>query len=283
LANPQLENGHVKIATDIWEKLCKFRIPGELRQVFDAVIRKTYGWNKKADAITLGQFMELTEMGKPNICRALSKLITHNIIKSDNGKYSLQKDFEKWVPFGVIRSDNVIKSDNEIIKSDNESLSEVTTEIIKSDNALHINQKTLTKDTTKDTLTKDMALRAFAVCSTFEDYKNLSDAYQDKVAFLVNAFKKLHSNAPDIDMEKCGGRIAGMYGKKGKDTGFILKIIWDTASMGIAGSHLDYIDAVLFKNYHKGNGHKNINTGNNGRRERDPDKYIRGRHGHVVH
>lgn len=141
------------------EQLCKFRIPGEVRQVMDAVVRKTYGWNKKADLITLAQFVELTGLDKPNICRALSKLITHNIIKTDNGSYALQKDFEAWIPFGIIKTDNpapIIKTDNVIIKSDNESLSKAIIPVIKSDNALHINQKTLSKDNTKDTISKDI-------------------------------------------------------------------------------------------------------------------------------
>jgi hypothetical protein len=119
----------------------------------------------------------------------------------------------------------------------------------------------------------------FDYCITFNDYQNLLETYTDHVAFLVTAFKKLHSNAPDIDLEKCGGRIAGMWSKKGKDTGYVLKLIWDTASTGIAGSHLDYIQAILFKEKPV---RKNLNTGNNGRKDRDPDKYTRGKHGHVV-
>jgi len=111
----------------------------------------------------------------------------------------------------------------------------------------------------------------FECCITFSDYLNLSEVYNDKIAFLVTAFKKLHSSAPDIDLEKCGGRLAGMYGKKGKDTGYILKVIWDTASQSIAGSHLDYIDAVLFKNGSKPKLQKD-----------DPDKYVKGKYGHLV-
>jgi len=110
-------------------------------------------------------------------------------------------------------------------------------------------------------------------CFTYSDYQNLLEVYPDKVALLVTAFKKLHSNAPDIDMQKCGGRIAGMYGKKGKDAGFILKVIWDTASHGIAGSHLDFINAVLFRHTSKPP---------NGRKPLDPDKYVKGKYAHMV-
>jgi hypothetical protein len=119
----------------------------------------------------------------------------------------------------------------------------------------------------KDTL-RGTPSSAWDCCFTFEHYRNLMEVYPDQIAFLITAFKKLHSNAPDIDMQKCGGRLAGMYGKKGNDTGYILKVIWDTASVGITGSHLDYINAVLFR------GHGPKVTGH--QRERGPGGILNG-------
>ena len=60
MTTPQLENGYIKIATELYDALCGIRIPGEARQVFDVILRKTYGWNKKKDAIALSQFVEAT-------------------------------------------------------------------------------------------------------------------------------------------------------------------------------------------------------------------------------
>jgi hypothetical protein len=111
----------------------------------------------------------------------------------------------------------------------------------------------------------------FKTCFTFEDYRNLLDVYPDKVAFLMHAFKKLHTSAPAADFERCGGRLAGMYGKKNRDGGYILKVIWDTSSQGIAGSHLDYIDAALFRGV-KGK----VTAGE------DPEKFVKGKYGHMV-
>ena len=148
MANPQPDK-FVKISTEIMVCLCRFRIPGEERQVMDTVMRQTYGWHCKAAAISLERFCELTGMAKPNICRALSKLITHNIIKSDNGQYSLQKDYERWLPFGIIKTDNAEKAET-VIKSDNKPLSKRTMAVIKSDKALHINLKIISKDTSID-------------------------------------------------------------------------------------------------------------------------------------
>jgi phage replication O-like protein O len=115
MASPQLENGYTRIANAILEQIAQFRIPGECMQCVIALWRKTYGHQKKEDKISISQWHEMTKIKKPNIVRALSKLITNKIIiRSDNSKiptYRFNKKFDEWIPF--IKKDNVIKSDNE--------------------------------------------------------------------------------------------------------------------------------------------------------------------------
>ena len=109
IANPQAENGYTKIANEIMEALAKIRISGEERQVLDVIIRKTYGYNKKKDWISISQFVLATGLPKSSICRAINKLLTKNIIyKKVNAidkkvndiplSYSFCKDFDKWKP-----------------------------------------------------------------------------------------------------------------------------------------------------------------------------------------
>jgi len=105
---PQLENGHFLIATEIYEALAKTRIPGEARQVLDFIIRKTYGWHKKEDRISLSQFTEGTGLKKPTICKAINKLKEMNLIitKKDNSitqkgndyivTYCFNKSYNNW-------------------------------------------------------------------------------------------------------------------------------------------------------------------------------------------
>ena len=52
MAMPQVENGYTRIANELLEALAKIRIPGEARQVFDVIMRKTYGF-RKSDPIAL--------------------------------------------------------------------------------------------------------------------------------------------------------------------------------------------------------------------------------------
>ena len=92
------------------EALARIRIPGEARQILDVILRKTYGWNKCEDVISLSQFVEMTVLSKTHVCRGVNKLLSINIItKKGNAisrfthkgndydvSYGLQKDFENW-------------------------------------------------------------------------------------------------------------------------------------------------------------------------------------------
>lgn len=102
MANPQWEDGFVKIATEIFEQLCRIRIPGEVGQVVHVVIRKTWGFNKKWDWIPLSQFCKLTGISKRNVVRALRKALSMSlVVKKDTPKgvsYCFNKNYDEWKP-----------------------------------------------------------------------------------------------------------------------------------------------------------------------------------------
>ena len=102
MADVQTENGFTQIANELLEALAKIRIPGEARQVLDVIFRKTYGFKKTSDRISLSQFCLATGINKPNICAALSTLKRINIIaQKDNtlgNIYKINKDFDTWQP-----------------------------------------------------------------------------------------------------------------------------------------------------------------------------------------
>lgn len=102
MANPQCENGFTRISNELLEALARIRIPGEARQVLDVILRKTYGFGKKEDAISLSQFCGATGILKPNVCASLNHLKKMNlIIQKDNAVanvYSINKDYTSWRP-----------------------------------------------------------------------------------------------------------------------------------------------------------------------------------------
>lgn len=99
---PNLEDGFVQIANELWEALCRTRIPGEARQIMDTIIRKTYGYHKKEDMISLSQLSELTGLKHPTICKGVAKLLSMNLItKKDNTvitTYGFNKNYRTWKP-----------------------------------------------------------------------------------------------------------------------------------------------------------------------------------------
>jgi phage replication O-like protein O len=104
MANPQCENGYTKIANEIVEHLCSYRLAGQEWQVLWFIIRKTYGFKKKKDMIALSQFSEATGIDRRKIPALLNSLVAKNIIlktvtnKGDTEAifYGIQKDYEKW-------------------------------------------------------------------------------------------------------------------------------------------------------------------------------------------
>lgn len=100
MANPQLENGFTSIANELVEALARINLSAYELRVLMAIIRKTYGWQKKQDRISYTQFEELTGLGRWHIARALKSLRTRLIVTCiGNGyklHYSLQKDYSKW-------------------------------------------------------------------------------------------------------------------------------------------------------------------------------------------
>ena len=122
---PQLEDGYVRIANELLEALAHTRIPGEARQVFDCIVRKTYGWGKKTDTISLSQFCVSTGLKKPTIIRAIKKLLSMNlIIKKDNGaiaKYGINKNYLTWTP--LTKKITLTKKIKSVDKKDKKPLS----------------------------------------------------------------------------------------------------------------------------------------------------------------
>jgi len=120
MESPQKENGFTPIANEIMEALAKHRIPGEQRQVLDIILRRTYGWKKKEDAISLKQFVEGTGgMKKASICRAISGLQDRNLVhvsKNANklaSTYQFNKYYSTWKT--ISKKANVSKKANETL------------------------------------------------------------------------------------------------------------------------------------------------------------------------
>lgn len=162
--NPQCEDGFTAIANELLEALCRIRIPGESTQVFLTILRKTYGYKKVVDQISLSQFVASTGMKKPNICRALKQLETLNVIKidklvdqNDNTSrvmYRINKYYDTWEveKRKQTRAEPLSKRIITVIQNDKAPLSKTITNVIQNDT--HKRKK---ENTTKETKEKDLS------------------------------------------------------------------------------------------------------------------------------
>lgn len=96
MASPQKENGHAQIANEILEALARTPLPGtELRLVLH-VLRKTYGYGKKKDWISISQFAEALHIDTKSVCRSKKRLLGWGVVEMDGNKIGLNKNWESW-------------------------------------------------------------------------------------------------------------------------------------------------------------------------------------------
>lgn len=158
MASPQKENGYVPIANELVEHLASIRISGEAMQVLWVILRKTYGFNKKEDAIALSQFCLATSLKKQTIIRALAKLKQMGVVTQKGygaaNIYMFTKDYDKWKPLPkkVTYPKKVTRVTN---KGNNR-------------NPKRDIQKTITKDTTTKDTTEPQAALIGELIKSFE-------------------------------------------------------------------------------------------------------------------
>lgn len=121
MASPQTENGYLKIANELFEELPRIKLSSYEIRILLVLLRKTYGWGKIWDKISLSQFSEATGINRNHISRTLNKLVKYNIIKKrslimrQSGKpysveYCIQKDYDAWHIKGYRLSDTRVGS-----------------------------------------------------------------------------------------------------------------------------------------------------------------------------
>jgi phage replication O-like protein O len=74
------EDGFTRIANLILEALAMARLNGMQKGICLFLFRRTYGWNRSEDAITLNEFAEACGSSRSYISRQLAELIRKNII-----------------------------------------------------------------------------------------------------------------------------------------------------------------------------------------------------------
>jgi phage replication O-like protein O len=119
MASPQIEEGYTPIANEIAEALMKINLSAYESRVLWFLFRKTYGWGKKTDWISLSQFSKCIGIDRRLVHRAVKSLSSKKmiVIERDDGiriRYGFQKDYDKWKvsskKMTVIKGDDLLSS-----------------------------------------------------------------------------------------------------------------------------------------------------------------------------
>ena len=104
---PQTENGFTRIANELLEAIIAFNFSSRQLNVLFAVIRCTYGYNKKTDAVSGWQLAKMTNIDRSHISKTILELIQKNVlIKHESGRQShgafvneisINKYYDTWI------------------------------------------------------------------------------------------------------------------------------------------------------------------------------------------
>lgn len=107
MASPQKENGYTPISNELLEAFLQYKFPLNTeapRVLWLFVARKTYGYSKKNDIISLSQFQNGTNLPRNTVVHWLAYLVKALLLVRGaellkNGyNYAINKDFEEWIP-----------------------------------------------------------------------------------------------------------------------------------------------------------------------------------------
>jgi phage replication O-like protein O len=119
VANPQTENGYTRIANELLEALASHSLTGNDLKIVLAIMRKTYGFQKKRDTISFNQLSVMTGILRRNVIRTVNGLVERKIldsVKGDTRKPSsigINKNYSVWQD--SVASDTSVIDDTKVV------------------------------------------------------------------------------------------------------------------------------------------------------------------------
>jgi phage replication O-like protein O len=100
MALPQLEDGYLRIANELYDAILRHPFSKREQKIIYAIIRKTYGFGKKEDDLTVTQLAELTGLGRSHASEGLDALVSKNTVLKRDGRHGyllkLNKNYREW-------------------------------------------------------------------------------------------------------------------------------------------------------------------------------------------
>lgn len=103
MAAPKIENGFTRLANELLEAIIAEPFSGQDLRIIFSVARRTYGWNKSEDYISLSQFVKATGMTTTRCSQVINRLVGSKVISlidkrglRGTKKYRINKNYEEW-------------------------------------------------------------------------------------------------------------------------------------------------------------------------------------------
>ena len=145
------DDGYTRIANELLEAaLCTELTVRQLKIVL-AVIRKTYGFNKKTDRITNTQIAKMTGIHHTHICKAKNELLDRHILVMVGCEIGVNNVVSEWGNAVSQNSKTLAKSANKTLpKSANKTLAKSANKTLAKSANDGVPSQLNTKDTLKD-------------------------------------------------------------------------------------------------------------------------------------
>jgi phage replication O-like protein O len=104
--SPQIESGYTRIANELLDAIIAYPFSRREFAIVFALIRVTYGYQKKEDAISGWQLSEMTGIDRSHVSKTITELIEKKVVnRSDSGRIShgqnvpflsINKHYKQW-------------------------------------------------------------------------------------------------------------------------------------------------------------------------------------------
>ncbi|MBT4485532.1 MAG: replication protein [Candidatus Latescibacteria bacterium] len=101
--SPQLEKGYLSIANEIIEALARTKMSAYQSRIIMAILRRTYGFHKKEDQISIWRIANMTGIRETHVSRTLKELEMRKIICRRGKIIGFNKYYDQWknLPKGI--------------------------------------------------------------------------------------------------------------------------------------------------------------------------------------
>jgi phage replication O-like protein O len=111
-----LADGYLRISNQLMGALCLIKLSDRESRILNAVIMKTYGFNKSFDWISGTQLKDITGIDESNSSKVKKRLLDRNILIKQGRKVGINPVISDWV-FSISKAEMSVQTNQEVSSS----------------------------------------------------------------------------------------------------------------------------------------------------------------------